>query len=171
MTRKLYNEFIKTFCIEYDAKVDVAKDWIWLPKDWKPDPKKFEQTITCIKMKDCSPKRLLDWIDENFAPKCSAGTDSNKHEPRVINFLGDIKKMLARKKYVKAMLNAIEYARKNVFDKNLSSKTDALRVIRRFEKVNNCVFNPFDKIHLEYIAGCGTHENFFRAIKLAQKDL
>lgn len=90
---------------------------------------------------------------------------------KVINFLGGLREKRLRRKYVKAMMFAIKRAQTNVFDKEPSSKTDALRAIRRFERVNNIQFNPFNKAHLNTVAGCGTHENFFRKIKLAQKHL
>ena len=71
-----------------------------------------------------------------------------------------------RRKYVKAMLKAINKAREPVwnFDKPVS-KTYGLRVIRRFEKVNRTRFDPFDSLHVEMCTGHGNHEQFFRRIK------
>jgi hypothetical protein len=68
-----------------------------------------------------------------------------------------------RKRYVKAMLKAINKAREPVWiDEERQSKTDGLRVIKRFERVNKTKFNPFDKRHLEMIHGNASHEHFFR---------
>ena len=71
-----------------------------------------------------------------------------------------------RKRYIRAMLRAINKARVSVWDGKKTSKTNGLRVIRRFEKVNKCDFNPFDKYHVELIVGHGDDEEFFRSAKL-----
>jgi hypothetical protein len=69
--------------------------------------------------------------------------------------------------YVRGMLNSIERARENTIYKNKMSRTDGLRVIKRFEKVNGITFNPFCAAHNEKIRGCANNESFFRAVKLA----
>jgi hypothetical protein len=56
----------------------------------------------------------------------------------------------------KAMLKAIKEASGG------TSKTYGLRAIRRFEKVNNCAFNPCNKEHIFKVSDCGSHERFFR---------
>ena len=79
------------------------------------------------------------------------------------------KKFLQRyKKYkrLKAMMHAIELAQTSVYDfDKKSSKADGLRVIRRFERLNNITFGPFNNDHLELINGGGIHEEFFRNVK------
>jgi len=70
-----------------------------------------------------------------------------------------------RRKYVRAMLKAINKARQNHFEGESASKTDGLRVIRRFEKVNKIKFDPFNSLHIDAISGWGKYEGFFRAIK------
>jgi len=82
-----------------------------------------------------------------------------------VNFdhIGEINEMVRNKRYIKAMLKAIDKAREPVFiGEEWQSKTNGLRVIRRFERVNNTTFDPFDKRHLELIHGCASHESFFR---------
>lgn len=64
-----------------------------------------------------------------------------------------------------AMMKAIDEARKPdpmLIGKQSHSKTDGLRVIRRFEMVNGVAFNPFSEEHLELVAGNAGHEVFFR---------
>ena len=46
-----------------------------------------------------------------------------------------------------------------------ASKTDGLRAIRRFEKVNRTAFNPFDKYHQSIVNGCGETESLLRSLK------
>lgn len=73
--------------------------------------------------------------------------------------------MVRDRRYVRAMLKAIDIAREPVFiGETRQSKTNGLRVIRRFERVNKTTFNPFDKRHLELIHGCASHESFFRKV-------
>ena len=70
-----------------------------------------------------------------------------------------------RKRYVRAMLKAVDTAREPVFiGEEWQSKTNGLRAIRRFERVNKTKFDPFDKRHLELIHGCASHESFFRKV-------
>jgi len=64
------------------------------------------------------------------------------------------------KRYIKAMLKAIDVARSEHDRK--SSKTDGLRVIKRFELVNQVSFDPLDKSHLQMISGNASNERFFR---------
>ena len=67
------------------------------------------------------------------------------------------------KRYTYAMMKAIDKARQPVWiGEQLQSKTDGLRVIRRFERVNKTSFNPFSKEHLKLVAGNASHEAFFR---------
>jgi hypothetical protein len=68
-----------------------------------------------------------------------------------------------RKRYVRAMLKAINKAREPIWiDEKWQSKTDGLRVIKRFERVNKTKFDPHSKRHLEMIHGNASHEHFFR---------
>lgn len=60
----------------------------------------------------------------------------------------------SEKQYTRAMLRCIEAARHNPFhDVVPASKTAALRVIKRFESVNGRSFNPFNKKHIDIVAG------------------
>lgn len=49
------------------------------------------------------------------------------------------------------------------------SMTDGLRVIKRFERVNNVEFNPRNRQHLDTVKNNGQHENFFRRARKAFK--
>lgn len=64
-------------------------------------------------------------------------------------------------RYKPAMIKAIKLAG--------SSKTDGLRVIRLFEKMNGVRFDPFDNSHLNLISGMGHHESFFRQANILFK--
>ena len=67
------------------------------------------------------------------------------------------------KRYAYAMLRAVDKARAPVWiGEKWQSKTDGLRVIRRFERVNKTSFDPFSEAHLELTAGNASHEAFFR---------
>lgn len=67
------------------------------------------------------------------------------------------------KHYTYAMMKAIDKAREPVWiGEQWQSKTDGLRVIRRFERINKTAFNPFSEDHLDLIAGNASHEAFFR---------
>lgn len=73
-------------------------------------------------------------------------------------------KRYARYRYVKAMMEAIKLAQATTFGVGkLSSKTDGLRAIRRFEKINKVKFDPFSTVHTRFVTGCGIHEEFFRS--------
>ena len=70
------------------------------------------------------------------------------------------------KRHTKAMLKAVDKARQPVWiNEAKESKTNGLRVIRRFERVNKTTFNPFSKRHVELIYGNASHEAFFRRAK------
>lgn len=72
-----------------------------------------------------------------------------------------------KRRYRKAMMNAISFAAQNPWnDDKPASKTDGLRVIHSFERVNKTKFNPFDGCHVELVAGHGKDESFFRALRL-----
>ena len=71
-----------------------------------------------------------------------------------------------RKKHVKAMMRAIKYATTPANKDKRESKTNGLRVIRRFESVNNIKFDPANRSHLDYIYGCAHIEGFLRKAKL-----
>ncbi len=69
------------------------------------------------------------------------------------------------------MLEAIEKARRFTFKKDEKvSKTFGLRAIKRFEKVNNVIFDPFNQWHVLKITCNGPHERFFRRMKFAKDD-
>ncbi len=71
-----------------------------------------------------------------------------------------------RRRYVRAMLNAIDKARTNQWDPaNPVSKADGLRVIRDFERINQVEFNPFDRQHVERVSGLGWAASRLRGIK------
>jgi hypothetical protein len=68
--------------------------------------------------------------------------------------------------YRRAMMRAIDIARTDVFDSNYrASKTDGLRAIRTFERINNIDFDPFDKTHILKVSGYGHDIEFFRRAK------
>ena len=71
---------------------------------------------------------------------------------------------ITRAKYVKAYMVAITKGQKYTFSEYMSSKSNALRAIKRFENINNIKFDPFDEYHVRTIAGCGPWEEFFRNI-------
>jgi len=73
--------------------------------------------------------------------------------------------MKTRKQYVSAMIYAVELARKDTWTSKKTTSTNGLRAIRRFERVNDIPFNPFDPWHLRRIEGAGSHEAFFRKSK------
>ena len=71
-----------------------------------------------------------------------------------------------RRRYVKAMLKAIDKARHNCWNEdNPAPMTDGLRVIRTFERVNGIKFDPFDEQHVYMVSSWGWAERSFRAIK------
>ncbi len=65
------------------------------------------------------------------------------------------------KKYNYAMLKAIDKARSGT---PKYSKTDGLRVIKRFEKVNNVKFDPYSSTEVMIITGRAKWEFFFRKL-------
>lgn len=66
------------------------------------------------------------------------------------------------KRYIKAMLKAIDIARIDVQTKVKTSKTYGLRAIKRFEEANEISFDPFNERHLNKIAGAGHNEELLR---------
>jgi hypothetical protein len=76
-----------------------------------------------------------------------------------------------RQHYVKGMMRAIDKARNPslIYDKRFS-KTDGLRVIRSFERVNEIPFDPYNKTHLLYISRMAGHEHFFRRFKKVMQE-
>jgi len=76
--------------------------------------------------------------------------------------------MSQRQIYVRAMMKAIHAACSDTFEylNAAGTRTDALRAIRTFEKVNGCPFNPHKDYHVNKIRGCSRHEGLFRALKL-----
>lgn len=68
--------------------------------------------------------------------------------------------------YVRAMMRCIKSATFDILTEQISSKTDGLRVIKRFEKVNKIKFDPFNINHRELVIGHGMNESFFRAVEL-----
>lgn len=73
--------------------------------------------------------------------------------------------MKTRKQYVSAMIYAIELSRKDTWTGRKSTSANGLRGIRKFERVNEIDFNPFDSSHLMKIEGAGSHEDFLRRAK------
>jgi len=73
-----------------------------------------------------------------------------------------------RQKYVRAMMKAIKAGCTDsiAFLNEAGTRTDALRAIRRFEKVNGFSFNPHEDQHVDKIRGCSRHESLFRSLKL-----
>ena len=70
--------------------------------------------------------------------------------------------MKNRKRYVKAMMKAIAYAQSDNHPyTGTPSRTDGLRVIKRFEKENKIPFDPFDLFHIKMISGKAIYERIF----------
>lgn len=69
--------------------------------------------------------------------------------------------------YARHMLRAIDEARTSYWNMRETkySKTDGLRVIRRFEEVNGIKFNPRNNNHVYVISGHASNESFFRKIR------
>jgi hypothetical protein len=80
--------------------------------------------------------------------------------------LKKLRAYLNRRRYVFAMMRAIHKATYNVWGGPRSSKTDGLRVIRSFERINKIPFDPFDHYHVHIVNGNGRHEHFFRMTRL-----
>lgn len=81
---------------------------------------------------------------------------------------GDLERLVRhrkRRRYVAEMMQAIDMASTSYFLGGKSSKTDGLRVIRRFEKINGIAFDPKNSGHLSVVSGNGHNENFFRREK------
>ena len=74
-------------------------------------------------------------------------------------------KSFKRIRYVRAMMKAIKLSCKDILTGRVTSKTYGLRCIRTFERVNDVVFDPFDKSHVDCISGMANHEEFFRKAK------
>ena len=69
---------------------------------------------------------------------------------------------IKRKLYVRAMFKAIDLARTCPgYHEEVRRKTIGLRVIKRFEKVNNTRFDPFDTTHTAVVTSLGAFEDFF----------
>ena len=60
------------------------------------------------------------------------------------------------------MSDAIEMARKDTRTGRHTTRADALRAIKRFERINGVEFDPFCHWHLRVIEGKGSHEGFNR---------
>lgn len=70
-----------------------------------------------------------------------------------------MKERIRRWLYVRAMMKAIDAARSSVWiDGTVESKAYGLRVIRRFESVNNIAFDPFNREHVEMVTGWAWNE-------------
>jgi len=68
-----------------------------------------------------------------------------------------------RGRYVRAMMKAIDVACRSCWTSDpRGRKTDGLRVIRRFEQINNTEFDPFNSTHVDTIRGWANTEGFFR---------
>lgn len=73
--------------------------------------------------------------------------------------------VLPSKRYNYAMLKAIDKARSNPLFHD-GTKTDGLRVIRSFERVNKIAFNPFNNLHILMISGMSHNERLIRNLKI-----
>ena len=67
---------------------------------------------------------------------------------------------MRRRKYVRQMMKALRLAQTDWLTKGRHSKTDALRVIKRFEEVNGIAFDPCNDSHLRMITSRASHEHF-----------
>jgi len=63
------------------------------------------------------------------------------------------------------MIDAIELARQDTWTGIQTTRADALRAIKRFERINGVEFDPFCLWHLRVIKGKGSHEGFTRRAK------
>lgn len=78
--------------------------------------------------------------------------------------------MYQRRKYIKAMLEAIDDARTSVWtESHRTTRANGLRAIRTFERVNGIKFDPFNESHRQKTDGSGIHESFFRRAELLFK--
>lgn len=68
--------------------------------------------------------------------------------------------------HVRAMMRCIKSAQYDCISEKRSSKTDGLRVIASFERVNKIKFDPFKSSHRELIQGNGHWEGLFRSVRL-----
>ena len=66
-------------------------------------------------------------------------------------------------KYRRGVLKGIEIARNSSSGK--CSKTDGLRVIRRFEEVNKCPYDHESLSHTYLVRGKANNESMFRRLK------
>lgn len=71
---------------------------------------------------------------------------------------------LKRWLYVRRMMHAIDVAREQGMYRNRMSRTCGLLVIKDFERVNGCAFNPGDSRHLDRVKGRANEAAFFRSI-------
>jgi hypothetical protein len=80
---------------------------------------------------------------------------------------------IKRKIYVFGMMRAINKLRSvyRLGKKIKYTKTDALSMINRFERVNKEKFNPFDNYHLSILTNEVENESFFRSMKWKLKEL
>ena len=68
--------------------------------------------------------------------------------------------------YKRAMLKAIDKARTDTFSGDKTTRTNGLRAIKTFERVNRERFNPFNSRHVFFVSGCGGYEGFLRWCRL-----
>lgn len=76
--------------------------------------------------------------------------------------------MRRSREYVRAMLEAIDYAASETALFKGTTRTNGLRCVRTFEDVNGFEFNPFDKSHVEHIRGMAVHEAIHRRLKIGK---
>jgi hypothetical protein len=71
--------------------------------------------------------------------------------------------MFKKRKYITAMLEAIDDARTSTWNPHhVTTRTNGLRAIKTFERVNGIAFDPFSESHRFKVSGAGIHEAFFR---------
>ena len=70
---------------------------------------------------------------------------------------------LRRRIYVIRMMRAIEIARYRGWYANKATRTEGLLVIRTFERINGCAFDPANAVHLDMVRGRANEAAFFRS--------
>lgn len=70
-----------------------------------------------------------------------------------------------RRRYVKAMLAALDRCRNGLGMMKDTTRSRALYCIREFEQINGVTFDPFNSYHCQVIAGMGPFSATFWRVK------
>ena len=77
--------------------------------------------------------------------------------------------MFNRFRYKRAIFKALDRCREDALF-GTSTRHQALRTIRDFERLNNIEFDPFDEVHVSTIEGMGAVGGRIRSINLKFKE-